>query len=50
MKCKVYGFNIKFCACEKQECCMMLSCAECLTLHEEEEKKNDCCGFVRKKT
>lgn len=32
MICKVYGYEIKHCACEKQECCIMESCAKCMTV------------------
>lgn len=39
MICKVYGYEIKYCACVEEECCMMPSCAECLTIHGPKEEK-----------
>lgn len=39
MICKVYGYEVNHCACVKEECCMMASCAECLTICERKLKK-----------
>ena len=44
MKCIVYGYEIKHCACVLEQCCLMESCAKCLTLHEAREAKKECCG------
>lgn len=44
MKCKVYGYEIRHCACVEEECCMMESCADCYTKYGPKEEKKEYCG------